>query len=136
MLMNTAGNGGSQSSVTVIRALSLGDIEFSDILRVIWKELRTALLLGATLALACFAKLILLDGMLLHMEGYTWQVSLVVSLALFATVIVAKLVGAILPILAKICRLDPAVVASPFITTIVDAVSLIVYFGIAKMLIF
>ena len=127
MIMGTGGNSGSQASVTVIRALSLGEVETKDVGRVIWKELRAALLLGATLALACFLKLIFLDGMLLGMEGYTWQVSLVVSLALFATVIVAKLVGAILPILAKICRLDPAVVANPFITTIVDAVSVILF---------
>ena len=85
------------------------------------------LLLGIVLAVACFAKLILLDGMLLGLEGYTWQVSLVVSLALLCTVIVAKLVGAILPIFAKLCHLDPAVVANPFITTIVDAVSVILF---------
>ena len=127
MIMGTGGNSGSQASVTVIRALSLGEVETRDVGKVIWKELRTALLLGATLAVACFAKLIFLDGMLLQMEGYTWLVSLVVSLALFATVIVAKLVGAILPILAKLCRLDPAVVANPFITTIVDAVSVILF---------
>ena len=127
MIMGTGGNSGSQASVTVIRALSLGEVETRDVGKVIWKELRTALLLGATLALACFVKLIFLDGMLLQMEGYTWLVSLVVSLALYATVIVAKLVGAILPILAKICRLDPAVVANPFITTIVDAVSVILF---------
>jgi magnesium transporter len=127
MIMGTGGNSGSQASVTVIRALSLGEVETKDVGKVIWKEFRTALLLGATLALACFAKLILLDGMLLGMEGYDWKVSLVVSLALFATVIVAKLVGAILPILAKIVRLDPAVVANPFITTIVDAVSVILF---------
>lgn len=127
MIMGTGGNSGSQASVTVIRALSLGEIETRDIGRVVWKELRTALLLGATLAVACFLKLILLDGMILQMEGYTWTISLVVSLALFVTVIVAKLVGAVLPILAKLCRLDPAVVANPFITTIVDAVSVIVF---------
>ncbi len=127
MIMGTGGNSGSQASVTVIRALSLGEIETRDIGRVVWKEFRTALLLGATLAVACFLKLILLDGMILQMEGYTWTVSLVVALALFVTVIVAKLVGAVLPILAKICRLDPAVVANPFITTIVDAVSVIVF---------
>ena len=127
MIMGTGGNSGSQASVTVIRALSLGEVETRDIGKVIWKELRTSLLLGATLAVACFAKLILLDGMLLGMQGYDWQVSLVVALALFATVIVAKLVGAILPILAKLCRLDPAVVANPFITTIVDAVSVILF---------
>ena len=127
MIMGTGGNSGSQASVTVIRALSLGEVETRDVGKVIWKELRTALLLGATLAIACFLKLIFLDGMLLGMEGYDWLVSLVVSLALFATVIVAKLVGAILPILAKLCHLDPAVVANPFITTIVDAVSVILF---------
>ncbi len=127
MIMGTGGNSGSQASVTVIRALSLGEIETKDVGRVIWKEFITSLLLGLTLALACFAKLIFLDGMLLGLEGYTWQVSLVVSLALLCTVIVAKLVGALLPILAKLCRLDPAVVANPFITTIVDAVSVILF---------
>ena len=127
MIMGTGGNSGSQASVTVIRALSLGEVETQDIGKVIWKELRTSILLGATLAIACFAKLILLDGLLLGMQGYTPLVALVVSLALFATVIVAKLVGAVLPILAKLCRLDPAVVANPFITTIVDAVSVILF---------
>lgn len=127
MIMGTGGNSGSQASVTVIRALSIGEIETRDVGKVIWKELRTSLLLGLTLAAACFLKLILLDGMLLGMQGYTWDVSLVVSLALFSTVIVAKLVGAILPIFAKICNLDPAVVANPFITTIVDAVSVILF---------
>ncbi len=127
MIMGTGGNSGSQASVTVIRALSIGEIETKDIGKVIWKELRTSILLGIVLAIACFAKLIFLDGMVLGLEGYTWQVSLVVSLALLCTVIVAKLVGAILPILAKLCRLDPAVVANPFITTIVDAVSVILF---------
>lgn len=127
MIMGTGGNSGSQASVTVIRALSLGEIETQDVWKVIWKELRTALLLGLTLAVVCCLKLVYLDGMLLGMEGYTWQVSIVVSLALFCTVIVAKLVGAILPILAKLVHLDPAVVANPFITTIVDAVSVILF---------
>ncbi len=127
MIMGTGGNSGSQASVTVIRAISLGEIQTRDIGKVILKELFTSLLLGFTLAVACFAKLILLDGMLLGIEGYAWQVSLVVSLALFGTVVAAKLVGAILPILAKLCRLDPAVVANPFITTIVDAVSVILF---------
>ena len=127
MIMGTGGNSGSQASVTVIRALSVGEIETQDVWQVIWKEFRTSLLLGFTLGVACFAKLMLLDGLLLGMEGYTWLVSLVVALALFCTVIVAKLVGAILPILAKICRLDPAVVANPFITTSVDAVSVILF---------
>ncbi len=127
MIMGTGGNSGSQASVTVIRALSLGEIETKDVGKVLWKELRASLLLGCTLAIACFAKLLLLDGMLLGFDGYTWQVSLVVSLALLGTVILAKLVGALLPILAKLCHLDPAVVANPFITTIVDAVSVILF---------
>ena len=127
MIMGTGGNSGSQASVTVIRSLSLGEIEVRDVGKVIWKEFRTSVLLGLTLALVCFLKLLLLDGMLLGVAGYTWQISTVVSLALFCTVIVAKLVGALLPILAKICRLDPAVVANPFITTIVDAVSVILF---------
>ena len=127
MIMGTGGNSGSQASVTVIRALSLGEIETKDVGKVVLKEFFTSLLLGLTLAIACFAKLILLDGMLLGFEGYTWQVCLVVSLALLCTVIVAKLVGAILPILAKLCRLDPAVVANHFITTIVDAVSVMLF---------
>ena len=127
MIMGTGGNSGSQASVTVIRALSIGEIETRDVGKVIVKEFFTSLLLGITLGIACFLKLILLDGMLLGMQGYTWDVSLVVALALCATVIVAKLVGAILPIIAKVCRLDPAVVANPFITTIVDAVSVILF---------
>ena len=127
MIMGTGGNSGSQASVTVIRALSLGEVETKDVGKVLWKELRASILLGFTLAAACFVKLIFLDGMLLGLAGYTWQVSLVVAGALFATVIVAKLVGAVLPILAKLCRLDPAVVANPFITTIVDAVSVILF---------
>ncbi len=127
MIMGTGGNSGAQASVTVIRALSIGELETRDVGKVIWKELRAAVLLGLTLAIVCFAKLILLDGMLLGIEGYGWEASLVVSLALLGTVILAKLVGAILPILAKLCRLDPAVVANPFITTIVDAVSVILF---------
>ena len=131
MIMGTGGNSGSQASVTVIRALSIGEIESRDVNKVIWKELRTSFFLGLTLAAACFLKLIFLDGMLLGVEGYTWDVSLVVSLALLCTVIVAKLVGAILPILAKLLHLDPAVVANPFITTIVDAVSVILFCGLS-----
>ncbi len=127
MIMGTGGNSGSQASVTVIRALSLGEIETRDVMKVLWKELRTAILLGVTLAVVCFVKLIFLDGMLLGIEGYTWQVSLLVSISLLCTVILAKLVGAALPILAKLCHLDPAVVANPFITTIVDAVSVILF---------
>jgi magnesium transporter len=127
MLMDTGGNSGSQASVTVIRAISIGEVESRDIGKVVKKELGASILLGFTLAIVCFLKLIFLDGMLLGVSGYTWDVCLVVSLALCCTVIIAKLVGAILPILAKVCRLDPAVVANPFITTIVDAVSVILF---------
>ncbi len=127
MIMGTGGNSGSQASVTVIRALSLGEIQTRDVGKVLLKELCTALLLGITLAAACFLKLLLLDGMLLGIEGYTPLVCLVVSLALFGSVLLAKLVGAALPISAKVCRLDPAVVANPFITTIVDTVSVVLF---------
>ena len=124
MLMDTGGNCGSQASVTVIRALSLGEIEFRDLPRVLWKELRTAALCAATLFLAVLAKALLLDG-----QGV--QVALVVSLTVFFTVCIAKLVGCTLPMLAKRLGFDPAVMASPFITTVVDALSLLIYFGVA-----
>ena len=132
MLMNTAGNGGSQSSVTVIRALSLGDIELKDIFRVIWKETRVAFVCSIVLAIVNFAKMILVDHYLLNTfdKEYLLEI-LVVSLTLFITVLIAKIVGCILPIVAKSLKLDPAVMASPFITTIVDAIALIVYFNIA-----
>lgn len=131
MLMDMGGNAGSQASVTVIRALSLGEVEPRDVLKVLWKEVRTALLLGITLSAACFLKLYFLDGMLLQNDGYTWQVCAVVSLTIFCTVLVSKLVGCLLPILAKVCKLDPAVVANPFITTIVDAVSTMIFCGLS-----
>ena len=131
MLMGTGGNSGSQASVTVIRGLSLGEVEVKDVLRVMWKEVRVSLLCGVSLAVACFAKMILIDQMLLKTDGVDIMVALVVALTLCATVICAKIIGCVLPILAKILKLDPAVMASPFITTIVDAVSLLVYFGVA-----
>ncbi|MBR2623250.1 MAG: magnesium transporter [Clostridia bacterium] len=134
MIMGTGGNSGSQASVTVIRALSIGEIESRDVGKVIWKELRASLMLGLTLAAVCFVKLIFLDGMLLGIEGYTPMVCLVVSLALLCAVVAAKLVGALLPILAKLLRLDPAVVANPFITTIVDAVSVLLLCGLSFLL--
>ncbi len=133
MLMNTAGNGGSQSSVTVIRALSLGDIELKDIFRVIWKETRVAFACSVVLAAVNFVKMILIDHLLLNTfdSAKHFQEILVVCLTLFVTVLVAKIVGCVLPIIAKRLGLDPAVMASPFITTIVDAIALIVYFNIA-----
>ena len=134
MLMGTGGNSGSQSSVTVIRALSLDELRFGDIGRVIWKELRTAVLCGIVLAVACFAKIWLVDRLLMGNEEITLMVDLVVCLALCVTVVIAKVVGSVLPLVAKVLGADPAVMASPFITTIVDAVSLLVYFLFARSL--
>ena len=127
MLMDSGGNAGGQASVTIIRALSLNDIEFSDIFKVIWKELRASILIGITLSVANFAKLMLIDKV-------TLQVALVVCLTLVIVITIAKIIGCTLPILAKKIGFDPAVMASPFITTIVDAVSLFVYFQIAGQL--
>ena len=127
MLMDTAGNSGSQASVSVIRGLSLGDIAMGDILRVMWKEFRVSLLCGVTLAVANFGKMLLLDGVTAAVAG-------VVCVTLVITVMFAKLVGSVLPILAKRVGFDPAVMAAPFITTIVDALSLLVYFNIARLL--
>jgi len=134
MLMGTGGNSGSQSSVTIIRALSLGELDWDDLPRVIWKEIRTAVLCGVVLAVVCFGKIWLIDRMLLGNTQITLMVDAVVCLALAVTVLAAKLVGAALPIGAKLLRLDPAVMASPFITSIVDALSLLVYFLFAHML--
>ena len=131
MMMDTGGNCGSQASVTVIRALSLGELRERDVLKVLWKEIRAAVLLGITLSVACFVKLLLVDNLLFGFEGYTPVRCAVVSIALMVTVLIAKIVGASLPILAKRCKLDPAVVASPFITTIVDALSLVLYCNLA-----
>ena len=126
MLMDTGGNAGGQSSVTIIRSLALGDIEFRDIGKILWKELRVAFFLSLLLACVCFAKLQLIDCLIFG-YAYTPMMCLAVSLSLFVTIIVAKIVGCILPLLAKKCKLDPAVVASPFVTTIVDAIALMFY---------
>ena len=134
MLMDTGGNSGSQSSVTVIRALSLGELEFSDLGKVIWKEIRTALICGACLSVLCFAKVMLVDRLIMGNDEVSIMVAVVVGLTLAVTVLCAKLVGCTLPMLAKKLGFDPAVMASPFITTIVDALSLLVYFGIATSL--
>ena len=134
MLMDTGGNSGSQSSVTIIRALSLGELEVGDIAKVIGKEVTTAALCGGILSVACFGKIMLVDRMLLGNTGVTPLVALVVCLALLLTVVIAKLVGCSLPMLAKKLGFDPAVMASPFITTIVDALSLLIYFFIATRL--
>ncbi len=127
MLMDTGGNAGGQASVTIIRGLSLNEIEFNDALRVLWKEIRVAVLCGITLAAANFCKLLLLDRVEI-------MVALVVCLTLVAAIMIAKAVGCMLPMLAKKIGFDPAVMASPFITTIVDVLSLLVYFQIATHL--
>ena len=127
MLMDTGGNAGGQASVTIIRGLSLEEIEFSDLLKVIWKEFRVALLCGTCLSATNFLKLLIFDKVGLG-------VACVVSLTLISSVVIAKLVGCILPMIAKKIGFDPAVMASPFITTIVDALSLLVYFSIASAL--
>ena len=132
MLMGTGGNSGSQSSVTVIRALSLGELRLRDVWRVLGKELATALLCGIALAAVCFGKIWLVDRTLMGNSDITWQVNLVVCLTLAVTVVAAKLVGCTLPLAAKALKLDPAVMASPFISTIVDALSLLVYFLFAQ----
>lgn len=127
MLMDTGGNSGSQASVSVIRALSLGDVEFRDVLRVIWKEIRVAVLCGITLSVANFAKLLLLDKLAL-------PVAAVVCFTLVLVVLVAKIIGCTLPMLADRVGLDPAVMASPFITTLVDAIALVTYFQLATVM--
>lgn len=132
MLMDTGGNSGSQSSVTVIRAISLNELDFSDLLTVIWKEIRAAVLCGCALAVLCFAKIMLVDKLLLGNPEINGLVALVVCATLALTVLVAKFVGCTLPLCAKKLGFDPAVMASPFITTIVDALSLLLYFTIAN----
>ena len=132
MLMDTGGNSGSQSSVTVIRALSLDELHFKDILEVLWKEVRTAVLCGIVLAAVCFGKVMLVDRLLMHNTSVTMAVDLTVCLTLGVTVVVAKVVGCTLPLIAKRLGFAPAVMASPFITTIVDAMSLLLYFVFAK----
>lgn len=128
MLMGTGGNAGGQVSVTIIRGLSLGEIYMRDILKVLWKELRVAVLCGVTLAVMNFGKMLLVDDV-------TVTIAAIVSITVVVAVVVAKLVGGILPILVKRIGLDPAVMASPFITTIVDALTTLVYFKIASMII-
>ena len=126
MLMDTGGNAGGQASVTIIRGLSLGEITYKDVPRVLFKEIRVATLCGSMLALANFAKLMIFDRVDI-------MVALVVCVTLIAAVVMAMIVGCLLPIGAKRLGFDPAVMASPFITTIVDALSLIVYFRVAKL---
>ena len=127
MLMNTGGNSGSQASVTIIRGLSLNEIQYKDFFKVLWKEIRVGVLCGVTLAAANYVKLLLLDRV-------SFLIAAAVCLTLVLTVILSKIVGALLPMGAKKIGLDPAVMASPFISTIVDILSLLVYFQIATLL--
>ena len=135
MIMGSGGNAGGQTSVTIIRGLAIEEIGMRDIFRVILKELSVSLLCGSVLGIATFIKMILIDNLILGNSEVTIEISVVVSFTLIVTVIVAKLVGCMLPILAKRIGVDPAVMASPIITTIVDALSLLIYIGIATALI-
>lgn len=134
MLMGTGGNSGAQSSTAVIRSLSLGDTEPKDVLRVMWKEWRVALLCGVTLAVVNFGKMLLLDGFILHNDSVTVLVAATVSLAIVFIVMFAKVVGSTLPILAEKIGVDPAVMANPLISTVTDAVSLLIYIYVAKLI--
>lgn len=127
MLMDTGGNSGSQSSTLVIRGLALGEIKLKDIFKVMWKEFRVSVVVGIALAIVNFLRVYFI-------EKVSFMISITVCISLFFTVVLAKVVGGILPIVAKKLKLDPAIMASPLITTIVDAVALLIYFGIAKML--
>ena len=131
MLMDTAGNAGGQSSVTIIRSLALNELSFKDFFKVVWKELRVGIICAVCLGAVCFLKLQLIDNLIFGYTDYTLLNSFVISLALSITVIMAKFIGCMLPLFAKLIHLDPAVVASPFITTIVDALSLLVFVGLA-----
>jgi magnesium transporter len=135
MLMDTGGNSGGQASVTVIRAMSLGEIEFKNYFKVLWKEIRVGFICGISLAAVNFVKILLIDKMLLGNSEITLIVDLAICLTLVIEIIFAKMIGCTLPMLAKKCGFDPAVMSSPFITTIVDAVSLLIFFGISTAII-
>ena len=135
MIMGSGGNAGGQTSVTIIRGLAIEEIGLRDVFKILFKELRVSLLCGAALGIATFVKMLLIDNLMLGNDAVTVNISAVVSFTLIVTIIVAKLVGCLLPLLAKRLGLDPAVMASPFITTIVDALSLLIYLGIASAII-
>ena len=134
MLMGTGGNSGSQSSTAVIRSLSIGDTEPSDIISVIWKEIRVAVLCGITLACVNFVKMLIVDRILLSNPDVTVMVAFTVSVTIVFVVIFAKSVGCTLPMIAEKIGIDPAVMASPLISTITDAVSLLIYFALATLI--
>ena len=132
MLMGCGGNAGSQTSVTVIRGMSLNELRFADLPRVIWKEIRVAVLCGVVLAVICFAKIMLVDYWILHTEGITWLVALAICMSLALVVLCSKVVGCVMPMVADKLGLDPALMASPLITTVMDTLSLLIYFNVAK----
>lgn len=131
MIMGTGGNAGGQASATIIRSIALNEISFKDLFKVMYKEFKVSILLGVFLAVICFGKIILIDGLLFKTQGVTIVSSLVISLAMFVTIVLSKLVGCTLPILTKKCKLDPVVIASPIITTIIDILSLVIYCNLA-----
>lgn len=134
MLMDTGGNAGSQASVTIIRSISLEQITFRDIFKVIWKEARVSILCGLVLSVLSIGKVMLVDNLIMHNPDVTLKVACVVAITLFVTIVCAKIIGCSLPLLAKKIGLDPAVMASPLITTLIDTVSLLVYFYFATMI--
>lgn len=134
MIMGAGGNAGGQASATIIRGIALDEISFKDTLKVVWKELRVGLIMGITLGVTCFAKVMLIDGLLIGTEGVSTISAFVISISLCVTIILSKLIGALLPLIAKKCKLDPAVMASPFITTIIDILSLLIYCGFSMAL--
>lgn len=134
MLMGTGGNGGGQSSVTIIRAISLGEVEFSNLLKIMWKEVRVGAFCGITLGVVAFLKVLFVDRWIMQNPAVTASVALAVALSVVITIIVSKLVGSMLPLIAKKIGFDPAVMASPFITTLVDILALLLYFAISYIL--
>ncbi|MBQ4071847.1 MAG: magnesium transporter [Clostridia bacterium] len=132
MLMDTGGNSGNQASVTLVRGLSLGEVKRADFLKVWWRELRVGLMCGICLGVVAFGKIMLIDHLIMQNDEVSWLVALVVGVTLSITIMIAKLIGSTLPLIASKIGLDPAVVASPFITTSVDAISLILYYFIAS----
>lgn len=135
MLMDTGGNSGGQASVTIIRAMSLGEVNFKDYFKVVWKEIRVGLFCGLTLAVVNFVKILLIDKLLLHNDEITLIIDVAICITLVIEIVCAKIIGCSLPMLAKKLGFDPAVMSSPFITTIVDAISLLVFFGISTAII-
>lgn len=133
MIMGTGGNAGGQASATIIRGIALNEVEFKDTPKVIWKELCVGIIMGLSLGVICFGKIMLIDGLLLKTAGATFITALTISLSLCITIIFAKLIGSVLPLVAKKCKLDPAVMASPFITTLIDIISLIIYCNFALL---